>query len=226
MPAYRSEAETEIRAEVVDHLRHHRPEARIIHEINAGSFGNRIDVLAVSPAEIIAVEIKSAKDKLDRLSDQLHAMRRVSHQAYYAVHEKFLVEYKTNQFTAHYERDGVYYMRDLPKPFRHGPAWIYPRRVRSANRSMDNLARWRIENMRPATSLPSGSIGMLWRDELYALCGELRVPVRKRANMTEMQNALRWNCTGRDLTHGICAALRRRECCEADPAVTEMGAVE
>lgn len=224
MPAYRSEAEAEIREEVVDHLRKHRPEARIIHEINAGSFGNRIDVLAVSPAEIIAVEIKSAKDKLDRLSDQLHAMRRVAHHAYCAIHEKFLVEYKTNQWAAHYERDGVYYMRDLPKPFRYGPAWIYPRRVRSANRGMDNLARWRVEDTRPTTPLPSGSIDMLWRDELYSLCADLRVPVRKRANMAEMQNALRWCCTGRDLTRGVCAALRRRECCEADPAVTEEAA--
>jgi hypothetical protein len=44
---------------VVGHLRQLRPGCRIIHEINASSFGNRIDVLAVGESDLIAVEIKS-----------------------------------------------------------------------------------------------------------------------------------------------------------------------
>ncbi|WP_278118673.1 hypothetical protein [Mesorhizobium sp. WSM4887] len=72
MPAYRSSAEAEIRDAAVARLRQRRPNARIIHEINVSSNGpNRIDVLAVDRAEIIACEVKSAKDKLDRLPAQL-----------------------------------------------------------------------------------------------------------------------------------------------------------
>jgi hypothetical protein len=34
-----------------------------------------------------------------------------------------------------------------------------------------------------------------------------------------MTNALRWHCNGRELTRGICEALRLRQCIEADPAL-------
>lgn len=71
MPAYRSEAEREVREAVVARLRLIRPDARIINEINASAFGNRIDVMAVSRTEIISVEIKSKKDKLSRLPKQI-----------------------------------------------------------------------------------------------------------------------------------------------------------
>ena len=65
MPAYRSEAEADVRDAVVARLRTIRPDARIMHEVNCSLFGpNRIDVIAVSPQEIISVEVKSAKDKL------------------------------------------------------------------------------------------------------------------------------------------------------------------
>lgn len=48
MPAYRSEAEAEIRVEVVALLRRQMPGCRIIHEINCAVWGpNRIDVMAV-----------------------------------------------------------------------------------------------------------------------------------------------------------------------------------
>ena len=56
MPAYRSSAEGEIRVAVVERLREMMPGCRIIHEINAASFGNRIDVLAVGEKSLAAVE--------------------------------------------------------------------------------------------------------------------------------------------------------------------------
>jgi hypothetical protein len=74
MPAYRSSDEGEIREAVVAHLLTLRPSARIIHELNCSTYGpNRIDVRAVTPAEILAVEINSQKDKLDRLPAQIAA---------------------------------------------------------------------------------------------------------------------------------------------------------
>jgi hypothetical protein len=39
--------------------------------------------------------------------------------------------------------------------------------------------------------------------------------------MQEMIRALWWHATGKELTRGICAALRRRKFAEADAAVME-----
>lgn len=222
MPAYRSSAEAEIRDAVTARLREQRPNARIIHEINVSSYGpNRIDVLAVDVAEIIAVEIKSAKDKLDRLPAQLAAMQAVAHHAIFAIHEKFLVEYRTNPHVAHYERDGVHYILDLPEPFRYSSrseAWIYPEGQKPVGVS-SAAHRWRFPDSVPQTPLPPGALGLLWSEELRWLCRKFNLSVGKRPNMQFMSNALRWHCNGRELTQGVCLALRTRECIEADPTM-------
>lgn len=197
MPAYRSEAEGEIRQAVVARLREIRPDARIMHEVNASSFGNRIDVLAVDRAEIIAVEIKSERDKLDRLSDQVAAMKGCAHHVIAAVHEKF----------------GLAAVRDATKW--RAEHWFYPSEIKY----------W--PTPRPALTipLPASSIKMLWRDELLEMCQRYSVCVPKRPTMGQMIPALRWGLTGRDLTLGVCAALRSRKCIEADEAVeTELAA--
>lgn len=80
-------------AELVERLRRIRPEARIIHEIQSACQGpNRIDLIAVSRSEIIAVEIKSERDKLDRLPAQVGAMLGCAHHVIAALHERFLAE--------------------------------------------------------------------------------------------------------------------------------------
>ena len=67
--------------------------------------------------------------------------------------------------------------------------------------------------------LPAKALDMLWRAELLEMCGAYSVNVPKRPVMEVMTNALRWQLSGRDLTLGICAALRARICIEADPAI-------
>lgn len=140
MPAYRSPAEGEVRDAVVARLRACRPNARIIHEINCSNNGpNRIDLIAVDRAEIIAVEVKSAKDNLDRLDAQVESMRKMAHHAIAAVHEKFLVEQRTNAAAAQYQRDGEFYLKVLPKGLHlhstHCMAWVFPE-IRRAMRSV------------------------------------------------------------------------------------------
>ncbi|WP_245444908.1 NERD domain-containing protein [Pseudaminobacter soli (ex Li et al. 2025)] len=204
-------------------IRERRPNARIIHEINVSTYGpNRIDVLAVDRAEIISVEIKSAKDKLDRLPAQIESMNRVAHHVVAALHEKFLVEQETNQWAAHYERDGKFYLRRVPDGIKDAEVWVYPEIRRAMPiAEHDGLARWRFPDQRVETSLPSAALDMLWRDELYELCGMFRISATRRSNMSEMMAALRWNCTGKDLTRGVCWMLRARRCVEADPEIVE-----
>lgn len=227
MPAYRSSAEGEIRDAVVARIRAARPAARIIHEVNcAGQGTNRFDLIAVDRTEIIAVEVKSQKDKLDRLPAQINAMRRSAHHVVVALHDKFLVEKKTNQWAAHYERDGEFYLRALPDavPY-HVSAWVYPETRRAmATAGHDRLDRWDLPPQHSDTSLPADALDMLWREELYELCGALRVSVGRRATMIEMSRLLRWLSNGRELTVGICAALRARRCIEADPEIEEKAA--
>ena len=214
MPAYRSAAEAEIRDAVVARIREHRPAARIIHEINcAGQGTNRIDLVAVDRAEIIAVEIKSAKDKIDRLPAQIKAMRGVAHHVVAALHEKFLVP-------ARWASEGRV---EAPPEAKGATVWAYPEAGAEAGRTY-GCAAW--EPLRPAIQsvLPHDALSMLWRGELYRLCESLRVSVGRRATMTGMTNQLRWMCTGRELTLGICALLRARPCLEADPEIVERNA--
>ena len=225
MPAYRSSDEAEIRDAVVARLRERRPNARIIHEINVSTFGpNRIDLIAVDVAEIIAVEIKSKKDKLDRLPAQIEAMKGVAHHVIVGLHEKFLVEKSTHIKAHHYERDGQYFMRHLPDDWKYDvSAWVYPevRRCVDPEWQHDTLEKWYIPAPRLDIPLPEPALDLLWRAELYELCGHLRVAVGRRANMSEMVTSLRWQCAGKELTRGICTMLRMRRCVEADPEIAE-----
>lgn len=220
MPAYRSDAEGEIREAVVAHIRRHRPNARIMHEVNASSFGNRIDVLAVDEAEIIAVEIKSAKDKLDRLPDQLAAMRSVAHHSIAALHEKFLVPEKCGSHAAHYEKDGEHFYCKFPSVIRWREGWAYPIRPRCLDPKWhDDLLRWHFPEPAIQQPLPEGALGMLWASELREMAGVYGVSAARKATMEHRAAALRWQLSGRDLTRGICAALRARKCIEADPEI-------
>lgn len=124
----RSAAEQELRDAVVARLRRWRPRARICHEVNCGSFGpNRIDVMAVDIDEIIAVEIKSEKDKLDRAPKQISSMSNVAHHVVVALHEVHLIEQETNRWAAHYGRlDGKHYLSVIPPEAKGAIPWVYP----------------------------------------------------------------------------------------------------
>jgi hypothetical protein len=221
MPAYRSPAEAEVRDAVEARLRSIRPMSRIIHEINVSGHGsNRIDLIAVGIDEIIAVEVKSAKDKLDRLPTQIKAMKGVAHHVVAAIHDKFLIEKATNQWAAHYQRGEEYFCRDAPVETKGASVWVYPE-VKRSQGTWDDLCPWRAPQVRHQLALPSDAIWMLWRDELYELCGALRISVGRRATMTDMARELRWLLPGGELTKGICAALRARKCIEADAPIID-----
>lgn len=219
----RSTAEQEIRDAVVSRLRERRPGARICHEVNCGIWGpNRMDLIAVSKDEIIAVEIKSERDTLKRAVKQLGSMGTVAHWSVLALHEVHLVEKPTNEWAAHYGKmDGQHYLRDIPEQASGSISWVYPERERSAHGYDYNTGLWRMPEHRMGSALPSSALHLLWRDELAWLCDHLRVSRGKRANMTDMTRALWWHATGRELTEGICAALRRRKFAEADAAIID-----
>lgn len=213
MPAYRSSAEGEVREAVVAHIRTIRPNARIIHEINCSSYGpNRIDVLAVSPTDILAVEIKSKKDKLDRLPAQIVSMRACASHVYAALHEKFLVPLGRAEHGM-----GV----TAPEQASGAMVWVFPRIDRKGH--VECRYEW-IERDRwtkPKLCLPPGAIHLLWREELQSICSSLGVTGVSKLNMPEAIDVITWSLTGEQITRTICATLRARRCVEADPKIIE-----
>lgn len=208
MPAYRSNAEAEIRGAVVAYLRRIRPRARIIHEINASSFGNRIDVLAVDVENIIAVEIKSEKDKLDRLKAQVEAMEGVSHAAVVALHDRFLTQVRGSAFP--------------PSEAGNAAVWVYPRQDRPGHVMCGKDWRLGYSFTRERSCLPPTAINLLWRSELHAICRQLGLPGIARMDMATAIDEIRWRMTGAEITRAICAALRQRQgCAEADAPIAE-----
>ncbi len=207
MPAYRSSAEAEIREAVVAHLREIMPECRIIHEINVESFGNRIDVLAVGDDRLAAVEIKSAKDKLDRLPAQIKAMQRVTPHVYAALHEKFLTTSHGNIYP--------------PTDARGAIVWAFPRIARPGH--VECGVEWRARDQwrrqRQVMCLPAEALNILWRDELHAICGGLGVKGVSKLTMSEAIDHIRWRMTGEQITKTVCRSLKARDCIEADPVV-------
>lgn len=205
MPAYRSEAEAEIRGPVVERLRIIIPNCRIIHEINACGFGNRIDVLAVGHTEIAAVEIKSEKDKLDRLPAQIKAMTGVTNHVFAAIHEKFLKRSNSYVFPPN-EADGAV-------------TWVWPKARHGGHYHLQEewvcQERWRV----PKQNLPPSAISILWRGELQSICRALGTKGAGSLTMESAIDVIRWNMTGEQITREICGALRRRECVEADAPV-------
>lgn len=72
-----SVAEERIRAKAEAALRCAFPSARIIHELVLQQGGVRIDLAAVTRDRLICIEIKSERDVLTRLPEQVAAMKRV-----------------------------------------------------------------------------------------------------------------------------------------------------
>lgn len=215
MPAYRSQSEAEVRDAVITRLRIIRPDARIIHEIQNACHGpNRIDLIAVSRAEIIAVEVKSAKDKLDRLPAQVAAMRGCAHHVIAALHERFLVSPPY--------RGAPPGLKGCPDESRGATVWAYPEAGSEAGRTW-GCAAWEQPRQAIQECLPYTALDMLWAGELRWLCRRLGVTATSRSTRPQMMAAIRWSKSGRDVTLGICAALRQRECVEADPIVAEAG---
>lgn len=208
MPAYRSPAEAEIRDAAIARLRETMPGCRIIHEINCASFGpNRIDLLAVTMDRIAAVEVKSVKDKLDRLPAQIASMRGVAHHVIAAIHEKFLTPWdrQVQGFPAFSE----------PKEARGAIIWAYPLAPR-----FGTLGEWPLSDRfaKPKLLPPPDFIDLLWAAELRAI-------VRKHGlsrgastlDMPQMVDLIRWGLPGKTVLAEVCATLRSRVCTEADP---------
>ncbi len=195
MPAYRSSDEADVRNAIVAKLRSLRPKARIIHEINDGG-SNRFDLLAVTETEIIACEIKSKKDTLDLFPAQQKAMNAMAHQTIVGFHEKHSEGIKgIAKFTT--------------------KQWAFP------EPDGDWFCKWNLDTESLQTTVPPAALNAIWKDELLQMCSRFRISATSRSRCTDMRRDLAWFLTGKELTLGVCAALRTRNCVEADPPIPD-----
>ncbi|WP_156959047.1 hypothetical protein [Labrenzia sp. DG1229] len=67
--------------------------------------------------------------------------------------------------------------------------------------------------------LPPGALHVLWSEELHRLCCKLGIKAPARATKDAMCRDIRWLASGKEITRGICDALRCRDCLEADPPI-------
>ena len=207
----RSADEQEIRDAVVAHLRELYPDGRIIHELNCGHGRNRIDVANVTPTQIVSVEIKSKKDTLKRLADQVAKFRECSHYVIVAAHEKFFEDFTYN--TGH---PGFRATDGLHDGCTGANLWLYPR--------PDDVLRNRYHWGEPRHAILPDTrelLTLLWTDELRAVFRRMGYDT-KGLNKTPgyiLTRNLWHKMAGQEIVRQVCLALRARTFAEADPEI-------
>lgn len=201
-----SSAEGLIRDAVVTRARELWPEARIIHELNVEHGQVRADLAAVSPDTLVLFEIKSERDKLHRLSNQLRHFGPVCHHLIVAAHEKWCGGSKLPngdvepiiRFAGH----GELWPFPEPSPQPWGRAWAAPYR--------NSTRPW-----------PHRMLRLLWTDELRLVASREGMERVHRMPGYELADALANKMTGSEVELAVCQALRRRRFAEADAPIED-----
>lgn len=210
-----SEAEERIRAKAEAFLRGAYPEARIIHELMLEQFGNRIDLAAVTPDKIVAVEIKSERDVFTRLPEQIRAAVKVSREVYVCTAAKHAPKITALTDMHLYNAPGCPpnpdYLRELTwcgilAEGETGDLGPY------GQRHAYGVERNRILN-------PHDLLKMCWASELRAVCFDLGVGQKATRHGCMMQacEAL----SGREIRRRVCRELRRRSFPRADAPIED-----
>jgi hypothetical protein len=200
-----SAAEERIRAKAEALLRQHFPGARIIHELVLQQGKERIDLAAVTADMIAVVEIKSERDVLTRLPEQVKKAERVADVVIVCI------------AAAHAAKV------EAMKQWGHEDYWAAWHNVELLTEQEDGFhARWGMFSGRwmgghptPKMRHPAHRLDMLWAAELQAIAQ------RPRENRT---NCIRHICetmTGREIRQAVCAALRARPFPRADAPVAD-----
>lgn len=184
-----SEAEERIRGKAEALLRVAFPDARIIHELVLQQGGVRIDLAAVTPNRLICVEIKSERDVLTRLPDQVRAMKRVADLWRVCVADAHV---------------------DKAREIAGWTATIAERELDAPGYRMGDLAR---DAMYGLCNAPA-RLEMLWADELRRICCPSRNAPR-RSCIAAASDSM----TGADVRRVVCATLRARPFPRADEAI-------
>jgi hypothetical protein len=186
-----SEAERYLRGMAVDRLRALMPEARIVHELNVEVGTCRVDLAAVAPDRLVFVEVKSRKDKLDRLAKQAAIFAPACH--------RLVVCYASERWDV----STIYSASDYL-------AEVWPQ---------DRQEWWSLrDTFKPPNT--SAMPNLLWRDELHDEAVRASLQPTKRAPRQPLMAMLWEHLTGRQVVAAVCRQLRARHFPAADPPVS------
>lgn len=213
-----SAEERAIRDGIVPRLRELCPDARIVHELNVDHGKCRVDIAAIQDERLTFVEIKSKKDTLDRLPEQVKVFSRACHAMIVVLDEKFFGERYAERLKAAgrfsvWSGDGV--------------IWKWPRPC-SLN---EPVKAWRgLEyDWQPAFFQARGAVEphamrlleLLWAEELRDECERHRIPCNSRSARWPMIQAMVLSMNGREIRRSVCRQLRQRSFAEGDVPLVE-----
>lgn len=195
-------AEERIRAKAEAMLRRLFPDARIIHELVLKQGGVRIDLAAVQPAYIAAIEIKSERDVLTRLPDQVSAAMAVTDLFGVCVAEK------------QSSKIGRYFEDEAKMRLPYGAHLLAETDDGFDTRYTPFDPGWRGKDLFQARLCnPADRLEMLWADELKLISGYSKLS-RQPAKHHVCETM-----TGAQIRRAVCSALRARAFPRADPAI-------
>jgi hypothetical protein len=220
---FRSAEEGEMRAIVTRYLRSTWPGARIIHEFPLRYATNSLDMAAILPSEIIAVEIKSSRDTLDRLERQLRAFAPVCNRIIVALAPKW--NESLPQLTMPGRNGGTRYVsqyteaqtiiRDVRET--HIETWT----CCAETGVMDKTLGFGGQRF----AWPAKMLDLLHSRELERILSGGYDVVRPRAH-DFLVHLIHDRFTGPQIVRAVCGALRAREgfAVQSDPPIRELAA--
>ena len=207
-----SSAERAIRDGVHDWLRVNVPEARVIHELVVG--GCRADLAAVERERVTLFEIKSSKDTLTRLPEQVRQFARAAHETVVVADERWF--------------DRTPYNNGLPR-FVPGDAlldackheaeiWAWPH-----DPTRNLYGAWKFRRSWSAEPEPHAArlLELLWKEELLRECFRHQISATSRTTCPTMIRDMAWHMSGKEIARAVCRQLRQRAFPEADAPIAE-----
>ena len=189
------------------------PDARIIHELVIGQC--RLDLAAVTPDRLHVGEIKSDRDKLDRLGAQIAAALTVADDVWLfagAKHRAAVAHLGQRQLMDQIVKVkwGTTYARNPDYLADLGQAHI----VFETEDGLDR-PQW---DFRPGyrPHVPHHLLWLLWKAELLDACHRYRFAADTRSTCSVMARQLADGLTGNEVRAATCTALRSRPFPRAD----------
>lgn len=196
-----AESELLLRNAMEDLLRLRYPQARMCHEMVMGEGKVRADLVAVDLAHIVAVEVKGEYDNTTRLLHQVGMYQLCVPEVWMVVPDK-------------HSNDAKLIRHLLPSV-----GLMVSTGVTGRYRDKDAPPFALTVEAEPTARLPITDcmLEMLWRDELYGVCGRTKTSVGTKATRPQMLKALR-DLPHEQLQRETCIALRGRDALwRADP---------
>lgn len=201
---FASEEEATIRAATVARIRDLLPGARIIHELNVEQGTVRADIAAVEVDRLYLFEIKSARDTLHRLPNQLRLFHPVCHGLVVVADEKWCGRATAAGFPNCDARAIIAHNAPLAS------LWQWPEPERPWGRDWTLPAHLSIP-------WPHRMLRLLWTEELRDVARDLEIPTTTRAPGYKLAALIANQATGSEITAAVCRTLRRRTFAWADP---------